>query len=201
MHVHVGHAVAQTGLQHLRVPPEEPHDTGPAQTGKHRPGAFPDELQLPFIQAEDALAAVSAVRAADERVVARRLHGQLGQTQHHSREDVDADLLADAAESRLAMPENPVAAEQASEEGVHAVLLAVDALEREHGGLVEEGELGQVVRVQAGCLVDGPEFLTHRAGAEEEDHDQGVWEAHFDAVDEAISDGFEEDQRLMVLGV
>ena len=77
-HVHVCHAVAQTGLEHLRVPPEKPHYAGPAQTGKHRPGAFPHDRQLFLAQAEDAFAAVSAVGAADQCVVSRRLYGLLG---------------------------------------------------------------------------------------------------------------------------
>lgn len=47
-------------------------------------------------------------------------------------------------------------------------------------------------------FVDEPELLTDGAGAEEEDHDHGVGKADFGAVDEAIADGFEEDEGLMV---
>ena len=53
----------------------------------------------------------------------------------------------------------------------------------------------------SGCFVDEPEFLAHGAGAEEEDHDEGVREAHFGAVDGAIAERFEEDERLLVFGV
>ena len=48
---------------------------------------------------------------------------------------------------------------------------------------------------------DEPELFTHGAGAEEEDHDESVREADFGAVDGAIADGFEEDERLLVLWV
>lgn len=44
-------------------------------------------------------------------------------------------------------------------------------------------------------------LLLDGTGPEEEDHDEGVREAHFRAVDGAITDGFEEDERLLVLGV
>ena len=53
----------------------------------------------------------------------------------------------------------------------------------------------------SGCFVDEPEFLAHGAGAEEEDHDEGVREAHFGAVYGAIAQRFEEDERLLVFGV
>ena len=53
----------------------------------------------------------------------------------------------------------------------------------------------------SGRFEDEPEFLAHGAGAEEEDHDEGVGEAHFGAVDGAIADGFEEDEGLVVGGV
>ena len=44
-------------------------------------------------------------------------------------------------------------------------------------------------------------FSYGRVGAEEEHHDEGVWEADFGAVDEAIADGFEEDEGIMEAGV
>jgi len=40
-----------------------------------------------------------------------------------------------------------------------------------------------------------------RAFAEEECHDEGVGEADFGAVDEAIADGFDEGEYVVVLGV
>ena len=43
-----------------------------------------------------------------------------------------------------------------------------------------------------------PELLPYRARAEEEDHDEGVREADFGAVNCAIPYGFEEDQGLLV---
>ena len=48
---------------------------------------------------------------------------------------------------------------------------------------------------------DEPEFLADGAGAEEEDHDEGVREADFGAVDEAVAECFEEDEGLMVARV
>jgi len=44
---------------------------------------------------------------------------------------------------------------------------------------------------------DEPEFLSEGAGAEEEDHDESVGKADFGAVDEAIADGFEEDEGVV----
>ena len=51
------------------------------------------------------------------------------------------------------------------------------------------------------CLEDEPELLTKGAGAEEKDHDEGMRKTDFGAVDGAIADGFEKDERLMVFGV
>ena len=48
---------------------------------------------------------------------------------------------------------------------------------------------------------DEPEFLSYGAGAEEEDHDQGVREADFGAVDGAVAQGFEQDEGLFILRV
>jgi len=44
---------------------------------------------------------------------------------------------------------------------------------------------------------DEPEFFPEGAGAEEENHDEGVGKADFGAVDEAIADGFEEDEGVV----
>ena len=48
------------------------------------------------------------------------------------------------------------------------------------------------------CFEDEPQLLSHWTRAEEEDHDQRVWEADLGAVDGAIADGFEEDEGLLV---
>lgn len=53
----------------------------------------------------------------------------------------------------------------------------------------------------AGRFEDEPGFGAEGAGAEEEDHDEGVGEAHFCAVDDAIADAFDEGEDLVVLGV
>jgi hypothetical protein len=55
--------------------------------------------------------------------------------------------------------------------------------------------------VLARGFVDEVDLLAERARAEEEDHDQGVGEADFGAVDRAIADGFEEGERCFVLRV
>lgn len=80
---------------------------------------------------------MSAVAAADQAIVSWRLHGQLGEGQDHTSKDVNADLLVHAACARLTMAKDPVAAEQASHETMHALLFAaVDALQRQHAALV-----------------------------------------------------------------
>lgn len=75
---------------------------------------------------------------------------------------------------------------------------AVSVLEQETAALVEKRELGEVGGMLSCRFVDEPELFSHRAGAEEKDHDEGVGEADFGAVDEAIADGFEEDERLVI---
>lgn len=42
------------------------------------------------------------------------------------------------------------------------------------------------------------QLFAHCTGAEEEDHDEGVGEADFGAVDQTVADGFEEDEGLVV---
>lgn len=48
---------------------------------------------------------------------------------------------------------------------------------------------------------DEGDFFAYCAGAEEEDHDEGVGEADFGAVDGAIADSFEEGEGGFVLRV
>lgn len=49
-----------------------------------------------------------------------------------------------------------------------------------------------------GGFEDGGELGRQGTRAEEEDHDEGVWEADFRAVDSAIADGFEKGERGLV---
>lgn len=44
-------------------------------------------------------------------------------------------------------------------------------------------------------------LLPECTGAEEEDHDEGVGEADFGAVDEAVAETFDDGEDVMVLGV
>lgn len=136
--------------------------------------------------------------AAHQGVVSGWLDCQFRQSQHHACEHVDDDLLVDAAR-RLA--KDPVSAEQTGHEAVYRLLLAVDVAQRQHTALVQQGKLGEV----HGVLPRRSEYhlglLLQGAGPEKEDHDQGVGEAHFGAVDGAIADGFEEDEGLFVFGV
>lgn len=73
--------------------------------------------------------------------------------------------------------------------------------EQEHAGFVEESESCEIAGVLACGFVDEVDLFAQGAGAEEEDHDQGVGKAHFGAVDCAITDGFDEGERCFVLGV
>ena len=145
---------------------------------------------------------MSAIAAADQAVIARRLHSQLGKSEDHTGKDVDADLLVHAACARLTMAKDPVAAKQARHETMHALLFAaVDALQRQHTALVQQRELGEVRGMLPCGFVDELDLLLHGAGPEQEDHDQRVREADFGAVDEAIADGFDEHERVVVLGI
>lgn len=98
---HVDHTALQARLQHIRVPLEHPHDTRPAQTRKHGPGALSDALSCLLGQsqgiAQEARAASTSILCADERVVTRRLESQLCHAQDQSRKDVDDNLLAHTA--------------------------------------------------------------------------------------------------------
>lgn len=55
--------------------------------------------------------------------------------------------------------------------------------------------------MQFRSLEDEAEFFAHTAGAEQEDHDEGVGEADFGAIDEAVADCLDEGERGMVAGV
>lgn len=145
---------------------------------------------------------MASIRSADEAVVARRLDGQFRDGEDHAREDVNDDLLIDRARRPPPMPKDPVAPKQAGEEGMHARLLpAVRVLQQQAAALVQQGEFRQIRGVLPRGLVDEPELLAYGAGAEEEDHDERVGEADFGAVDEAVADGFEQDEGLVVGGV
>lgn len=50
-------------------------------------------------------------------------------------------------------------------------------------------------------LIDEFTFLSECTVPEQKDHDEGVWEADFCAVDEAIADGFDEHEDVMVFWV
>lgn len=159
-HVHICHAASQARLQHLGVPPEEPHDARPAHRGEDGPAVPPHSLQLLAAQAQQALSSVPSVRACDEAVVARRLHSQLRQRQADSCEDVDDDLLVHAALRRLAMAEDPVAAEETGEESMHALLFpSIDSSEGQHRRFVQERKFGQVRSVLPGGFEDESELL------------------------------------------
>ena len=100
------------------------------------------------------------------------------------------------------MPKNPVPPKQPRQKRVRGGLFpAVQVFEEEAGSLVEDGEAGQVGGVLPRRFEDEPEFLAEGAGAEEEDHYEGVGEADFGAVDGAIAQGFEEGEGLVVGGV
>lgn len=150
------------------MPLEQPHHTRPAQRRKHRPAILPRRLSPLGPPVHDPPPAmmrrVDALGDGDAR-----LHGQLGDGQTHAREDVDDDLLGDAAVDAAA--EDGVAAEQAGEERVGRVDLAgVELQQRQHRGLVEEGEVGEVAGVLPRGFEDEPELLAQRPVAEEEDH-------------------------------
>lgn len=202
VNVHICHAAPQTGLQRFWVSLKQPHHACPAHAGEDGPSVLLNLLHLLLGQLEEANAAASAVMASDQRIVPRRLHGQLRQRQHHTREHVDANLLIDAARGSLPVSKHPVPAKQSGKEVMHGQLFAaVCVAEGEHGALVEEGEFREVHGVLARRFEDEPELLANRAGAEEEDHDEGVRKADFGSVYGAIADGFEEDKRLFVVWV
>lgn len=48
---------------------------------------------------------------------------------------------------------------------------------------------------------DELELLLYWSGPEEQDHDQGMWEADFGAVDQAITDCLDEHKRIVELRI
>lgn len=55
--------------------------------------------------------------------------------------------------------------------------------------------------MQTRRFVDCQQLFADGAGAEEEDHDEGVWETDFGSVDGAIADGFDQGERGVVFGI
>jgi hypothetical protein len=64
--------------------------------------------------------------------------------------------------------------------------------------LVDGGELGEVAGVRARGAEDEVDLLPEGARAEEEDHDEGVREAHLGAVDGAVARSLHDGQQVMV---
>lgn len=135
------------------MPPKQPHHSPPTQPRKHRPRIPRHALLPPLRHHHHPAHAVPAV--------ARQLHRQLRQRQHHPREHVDDDLLIDAALAAAA--EDGVAADQTGEEGVVAAFARLGreglVVQQEHAGFVEESEGREVAGVRARCFEDEPEFV------------------------------------------
>lgn len=110
--VHVCHAAPQTRLQRLWVETEQPHHSCPAQRRKGRPGVLSYLGKLCLVQAHQTLTAVSAIGSTHQAIIARRLCSKLRQSQHHSREDVNYDLLIYTTARALPMPKDPVPTKQ-----------------------------------------------------------------------------------------
>jgi len=169
--VDIRHTTPQTSLQVLRVPPEQPHDHSPAPRREHWPSVRRNGLAHRRL-AHDRQAGIPSSRPRG----ARRLDGELCECEDDAGKDVDDDLHVDAGDlagAAGAAAEDDVAAQQAGEEGVGGLLLAggrAEALEEEHGDLVDCGELCEVARVLAGGAEDECGFFAEGAGAEEEDH-------------------------------
>src|SRR6266480_7609799 len=110
---------------------------------------------------------MSGVRTLCKRNV--RLYRQPGKCHGPAREYVDYDLLVDAGVD--AATEHEVAAEETGEKWVVRVDLAmVEVQKDEHGGLVYEGEQGEVTSVLASGFEDEVDFAADGPMAEEEDH-------------------------------
>jgi len=52
-----------------------------------------------------------------------------------------------------------------------------------------------------GCFEHKPDLFSKRSRSEQEDHDQGVREAHFGTVDSSIASGFENGEKRGKVGV
>jgi hypothetical protein len=187
-HLHIMHTTSQTRLHRLRMPPKHIHDSGPTEARKNRPGILAHTIgnlsiayELPATVARPPI-----------------LNGQLGQRKHHARKDVDDNLLVDAA---LAAREDGIPANQPGYEAVVPPLLAsshVRVSKEQHAGFVDERKEAEVAGVRAGRFEDELDLFAEGSGAEEEDHDEGVWEAHLGAVHDAVADTLEEREDVMV---
>ena len=179
------------------MPPPHVHDHGPAQAREAHPPVLHQLLAQPASLVQQAPATTASLYIAD----GPGLDSQLGQGQCHSRKHVYDDLLAHAVV--YGPSKDGVSAQQPGQKAVVVALLARGrgVFQQQHGGLVDEGEQAEVAGVLAGGLEDEPAFGAEGAGAEEEDHDEGVGEAHFCAVDDAIADAFDEGEDVVVLRV
>lgn len=183
--VEILHATPQTRLQHIRMPAKQPHDSAPTQTRKDGP-TIPLDAPLPRTPARQPVQPAAPTRPdvpvrpdpplAHPHRPARR-DRELGEPQHHAREDVDDNLLVDAAGLGAAVcgaaAEDDVAAGEAGDEGVDGGLVAWFAGGVEEGGGVAEeveqgfvraGEEGEIEGVLARCAVDGEGFCADAKG-------------------------------------
>lgn len=142
------------------MPSKQPHHSPPTQPRKHRPRIPRHALLPPLGHHHHPPHAVPAV--------ARLLHRQLRQRQHHPREHVDDDLLVHAALAAAA--EDGVAADQTGQEGVVAAFARFGreglVVQQEHAGFVEEGEGRQVAGVGARGFEDEAEFVARAVRSE-----------------------------------
>ena len=127
------------------MPSEDPHNHGPAQTGKNRP-RIPLYL-LPHLPTHA------------HTTLAPLLYRQLRQRKYHSCKHVYDDLLVDAALYATAEDEIPTC--EAGEEGVEGFFFAGgrDTAEKDHCRFVGYREFGEVTRVGVGGLEDEGELV------------------------------------------
>lgn len=85
-----------------------------------------------------------AILGSDQRVVTRRLEGQLRHSQDNPRKDVDDNLLADGV---LVPTKDIPAAQQARDERVRGLFSTPAGFQGQQSGFVDQGENGQVPRV------------------------------------------------------
>lgn len=159
--VQIRHTAPQARLQEVGIPSEEPHDHAPADARKHGPRVL---LRAPAprggtVLAEQVLEHAGPAAAARGRVAGLEADGrvrallgrdgQLREAEADAREDVDDNLLVDAALALVAAPEDDVAGEDAGDEGVGRGLppegLGGDG---EGGGAVDCGRGARGERVQ-----------------------------------------------------
>lgn len=145
---------------------------------------------------------MAPITSRNETVVPGWHDQQFRQSQHHARENINAHLLVDGTRRALPISKDPITAVQPGQETMPIPLFAAVAiLQQEAAGFVEESEFREVHGVLPCGFEDCPYFFAEGSGFEEEDHDEGMREADFGAVDEAIAQGFEEDEGLVVGGV